>query len=148
MYLHVNPSGHRHTLCAKFSNVISILKTAVDGVEYSFTVLNPNKKGKYDLIVSRVTETVSKKQFIKARFIENPNNTGRFDGHPYELFFPVPVVAKPQKSFDALSLLLDSLLVNGFLPMDPDIIPDSVLDDFDTLNETLDNFFRTAVPTL
>jgi len=48
---------------------------------------------------------------------------------------------KEQKSFDAFTLVLDSLLVNGFLPMDADI-PPSILDDFKILTSTLDDFFR------
>ena len=148
MYLYVNPSGERHVLCKTFKQVLKTMKNAKDNVWYKYTVLDSDSIGSYDMLISRITETVSKKQFVKARFVHNPKNltkTRDVSGESlFGLFGLIPNVLPNtinEKSFDALTLLLDSLLVNGYLPMDADI-PNSVLDDYESLTATLDDFFR------
>lgn len=145
MYLHVNPTGYRHLLFQTFRDVVLNMKSAIDEVEYRFSVLNPGCKGSYDMIMSRVTETVSRKQFIKARFIYNPTNIA-YNNEDIMLFFPKYSSLNHYdiESFDALSLLIDSILVNGYLPIDA-VIPDSILDDFTALTATLDDFFKKDI---
>ena len=153
MYLFVNPSGTRHVLCETFKQVLNLMKNAKDESEYTCTVLDPSSAGSYDMVISRITETVSKKQFIKARFVKNPTNVSRNSqgGDVGKLLFgslfTLPILKPDEKSFDALTLLLDSLLVNGYLPMDADI-PHSILDDFKTLTTTLDDFFKFDAPKI
>ena len=149
MYLYINPSGHRHVLCGTFKQVLVMMKTVKDASEYRYTVLDTDANGSYDMVISQTTETVSKKQYIKARFVSNPTNNykktyGEGDvAGLFELMMSsshLPPQPK-EKAFDALTLLPESLLVNGFLPLETDI-GDSVLDDFKTLTLTLDNFFN------
>ena len=161
MYLYINPSGHRHVLCGTFKQVLVMMKTVKDASEYRYTVLDTDANGSYDMVISRITETVSKKQYIKARFVSNPTNNYKKpygEGDVAGLFEAVLMVSRsshlPQpkeKAFDALTLLQESLLVNGFLPLETDI-GDSVLDDFKTLTATLDDFFnpppKVAKPTV
>ena len=148
MYLFINPSGTRHVLCETFNQVLNLMKNAKDEVEYQCTVLDSTSAGTYDMIISRITETVSKKQFIKARFVKNPTNETRNSRQDvgkllFGSLFALPLLKPDEKSFDALTLLLDSLVVNGYLSIDADI-PHSVLDDFKTLTTTLDDFFKYA----
>ena len=163
MYLFINPSGVRHILCKTFKQVLKLMVMSKDDVEYRYTVLDTDTTGSYDMLISRITETVSKKQYVKARFIFNPTNNymrtfgegdfvpraaGLFGAMMGSSFHP----SQPkEKAFDALTLLPESLLVNGFLPLETDI-GDSVLDDFKTLTATLDDFFnpppKVAKPTV
>jgi hypothetical protein len=152
MYLFVNPSGTRHVLCETFKQVLDLMKNAKDGSEYTCTVLDSTSAGTYDMIISRITETVSKKQYIKAHFVKNPTNVSRNSQQDvgkllFGSLFALPILKPDEKSFDALTLLLDSFVVNGYLSIDADI-PHSVLDDFTTLTATLDDFFKTKDPRM
>ena len=159
MYLYINHSGHRHVLCGTFKQVLAMMKNVKDTHEYRYTVLDADTNGSYDMIIFRITETVSKKQYIKARFVSNPTNiyektygdgTGLL-GTMLMMRPSQPPLQPKEKAFDALTLLPESLLVNGFLPLETDI-GDSVLDDFKTLTATLDDFFnpppKVAKPTV
>ena len=145
MYLYINPSGNRHILCRTFKQILAITKRAKDNFEYRYTILDVDSPGSYDMIISRITETVSKKQYIKARFVFNPTNIYKsaIEKEVVGMFGALLTHPPPstEKSFDALTLLPESLLVNGFLPLETDI-GDSVLDDFKTLTTTLDDFFK------
>lgn len=149
MYLHVNSAGFRHIITDTFAGVLKAISK--DG-NYFFSILNVGRPGKYDLIVTRETEKISNKTYMKAKIVLNPNNSYSYSySHLYLTDYFKKYIqdktivdmfrANDEKSFDVISLFPEKMVFNGYLAWDVDI-PESILDNFDELMEMLDTFFK------
>ena len=127
MYLHLN-STNRPMLFEKFSDIMNSKPEKLSN-NYVLALLNPNCRSKYDLVVSFLTEKVSKKKYAQARFVQNPTGKLHWDDSFIEL-----------QTFDAMSVFPPEYLLNGYLQLDGKI-PPSVLDDYTALTKLLDSFF-------
>ena len=143
MYLYVNPPGTRHQLFDTFSRVIEV---NFSDATYRFSILSTENIGKYDLLISHVTDRVSKNKYIKAEIVENEKNIYRLASsieklnQLFETFLGTPPPSPEEKRFQVLSLFPENILVNGYFLVGTKV-PPSVLDNFEELTKTLDLFF-------
>ena len=142
MYLHVNIHGFRHVITDTFKGVLELISK--DG-NYVFSILDVDRPGKYNLIVVRETEKISKKTYVKAKIVLNPDNNYINGSLAYVLkYFSQDITVNNnnnEKSFNVISLFSEKIVLNGYIALDADI-HETILDNFEELTEMLDKFFE------
>ncbi len=139
-------NGNQQRLVSTFSKLVKQLSWPLDR-QYVVSLVAADQAIVYNLILTHIQETVSKKNYFSGFVIKNPKGEKYYRSDLFSpLFLGDCYPEYKGKKYDVSHLFPTAN--NGYIPTDADV-PETILDQYDLLKPILDKYFNpeSVAPT-